>query len=246
LLAAFAVPLIALVGWNQAHYNFGEFQSGRFYRSGQMPARALSQAIREHGIRSVLNLRGPNPSEPWYRDERAAAIAGGASQIDIAMSSCEWMSRAQLKTLIQTLETCEYPILVHCAWGAERTGLVSAFAELLRPGATLDDAYDQFSLRHLFVRVKDGKVMAEHLDQYAEWLRRQNKTHSPDLFHRWVAQGYTPGTPSREQWPYDPYPLIVVTRPPDSRDSNARPVQTQADQSIEAPDTALEPAFRRR
>ena len=61
-------------------------------------------------------------------------------------------------------------MLIHCAWGSERTGLVSAFAELLRPGSTLDDARAQFSLGYLFVRLGDGKVMAEHLDQYESWL----------------------------------------------------------------------------
>ena len=26
-------------------------------------------------------------------------------------------------------------------------------------------------------------------------------------------EGFQPGVPNREQWPYDPYPLVVVTRP---------------------------------
>ena len=89
------------------------------------------------------------------------------------MSSCVWMSRAQLNALVESLDTAEYPMLIHCAWGSERTGLVSAFAELLRPGSTLADARAQFSLGYLFVRINDGKVMAEHLDQYENWLLRR-------------------------------------------------------------------------
>ena len=78
---------------------------------------------------------------------------------------------SQLIALVEVLDTAEYPILIHCAWGSERTGLVSAFAELLRPGGTVADARAQFSLGYLFVRINDGKVMAEHLDQYENWLR---------------------------------------------------------------------------
>ncbi len=97
--------------------------------------------------------------------------------------------------------------------GFRPTGLVSAFAELLRPGSTLADARDQLSIRYLFVRINDGKVMAEHLDQYENWLQANRLTHDRASFLGWVDHGFQPGIPSREQWPYDPYPLVVITRP---------------------------------
>ena len=210
--ATLLLPL-GFLGWNRATNNFATLAPGRTYRSGQMPAETLARTIRAREIRTVLNLRGSNPSEPWYRAERSATLGAGATQIDIAMSSCLWMSRAQLRALVHVLDTCEYPLLIHCAWGSERTGLASAFAELLRPGSTLDDARAQFSIRYLFVRAGDGKIMAEHLDQYEAWLRARAARHHPDRFRRWAAEGYRPGRPGREQWPYDPFPLVVVTRP---------------------------------
>jgi protein tyrosine phosphatase (PTP) superfamily phosphohydrolase (DUF442 family) len=211
--AAVVATALLLVTWNQATYNFAAVQSGRVYRSGQMPAAALARTIRDYKIKTVLNLRGPNPRDPWYRAERAATVAAHATQIDIAMSSCLWMSRSQLRALVESLETAEHPLLIHCAWGSERTGLVSAFAELLRPGATLDEARRQFSIRYLFVRLNDGKIMAEHLDQYGSWLRSHGLKHGPANFRRWVDEGYQPRVPNREEWPYDPYPLVVITRP---------------------------------
>jgi protein tyrosine phosphatase (PTP) superfamily phosphohydrolase (DUF442 family) len=206
------VPL-GYVAWDQATFNFGTVERGRVYRSGQMPRQTLLRTIREHHIKTVLNLRGSNRALGWYRDEVTATNEEGATQIDIAMSSCVWMSRAQLRTLIDSLDTAERPVLIHCAWGSERTGLVSAFAELLRPGGTLADARAQFSLAYLFVRINDGKVMAEHLDQYENWLLARGLTHEPAIFRRWAKQGFEPGLPNREQWPYDPYPLVVITRP---------------------------------
>jgi hypothetical protein len=211
-LAVIVVPL-CYVAWDQATYNFGTVLPGRIYRSGQMPARALEATIRAHHIKTVLNLRGSNRRHGWYRDEVSATNREGATQIDIAMSSCVWMSRAQLSALIESLESAEYPILIHCAWGSERTGLVSAFAELCRPDGTLADARAQFSLGYLFVRINDGKVMAEHLDQYERWLFSKQLEHEPATFRRWVKEGFKPGIPNREQWEYDPYPLVVITRP---------------------------------
>ena len=166
------------MAWNQANHNFGEVQPGRIYRSGQMPASALAQTIRERQIKTVLNLRGSNPSERWYRDELATTREAGATHVDIAMSSCLWMSRAQLRALVEDPRYGRVPAADPLPWGSERTGLVSAFAELLRPGGTLDDARAQFSIRYLFVRVNDGKVMAEHLDQYESWLRESGVEHT--------------------------------------------------------------------
>ena len=86
-----ALPM-TWVGWNQATHNFGVLQPGRIYRSGQMPSGVLARTVREHHIKTVLNLRGPNPRESWYREEVATRSAG-ATQVDISLSSCVWMSR---------------------------------------------------------------------------------------------------------------------------------------------------------
>lgn len=217
ILAALTAVLLAptsFYAWRSCvAHNFGVLEPGRVYRSGQLPAAALSATVRDRKIKTVLNLRGSNPDQAWYRAERRAASTGGATLVDVAMSSCQWMSREQLRAVVRVLDTSEYPLLIHCQQGAERTGWVSAVATLLQPGTTLDDAERQFSLGYLFVRIGDGKVMAEHLDRYEAWLADHGWGHSPERFRRWVNEGFKPGHPSREDWPYDPYPLVVVTRP---------------------------------
>ena len=161
----------------------------------------------------MLNLRGSNPDQGWYRSERAATLAAGATQVDVPISSDQWLSRDQARTLLQVLDTSAYPLLIHCEWGAERTGLVSALATLLRPGSSLAEARAQFSLAYLFLPTRDGRVMAGHLDGYEAWLRKHRLTHTPARLRRWLAEVYRPGHPSREHWPSNPYPLVVVTRP---------------------------------
>jgi hypothetical protein len=90
--------------------------------------------------------------------------------------------------------------------------MVAAFAELLRPGSTLLDAEGQFSFRHMYFGIGDGVVTRRHLDRYEAWLRDRTLDHSPDRFRRWLGVEYRPGEPCREQWDFDPYPLVVVTR----------------------------------
>jgi hypothetical protein len=179
-----------------------------------MPAWALASTLRNRQIKTVVNLRGPNPGEPWYQSEVAATLAAGASHVDLSLSSCVWMSRIQLRTLVRIVDTCEYPLIIHCAWGSERTGLASAIVKLLEPGSSLEEARGQLGLRYLYLRMGDGRIMAEFLDQYEAWLTGNRLEHSPEVFRRWAADGYVPVKPSREEWPYDPSPLVVVTRPP--------------------------------
>jgi hypothetical protein len=212
LLALAAVVGLLAVWMFLISDNFGTVEPGELYRSGQMKPGSLARTVRLLKIKTVLNLRGSHPESAWYRDERAATLEGGATQIDIPLSSCEWMSRAQSRALLEVLETAERPLLVHCFHGSERTGMVSAFAELLRPGSTLLDAEGQFSLRHMYFGFGDGVVTRRHLEQYEGWLRDRSLDHSPDHFRRWLGVEYQPGDPCREQWNFDPYPLVVITR----------------------------------
>ena len=220
LLRGIALAVLAAAGWVGVRVragNLGVVQEGRVYRSAQLGGDALGRVIDRYKVKTVLNLRGPNPQASWYRDERAAVRAKGATRIDVPLSSCEWMSRAQAAKLLEVLETAERPLLIHCQWGSERTGMASAFLELLRPGATLADAERQFSLHYLYVPFGNGVVTEQHLKQYESWLDERGLAHSPVRFRNWVAEGYRPGRPSREFWPRDPYPLAVVEPPTRSR-----------------------------
>ena len=87
--------------------NFGIVRLGQLYRSAQLSGATLGRVVREHRIKTVLNLRGSHPESDWYRDERTATLEGGATQVDMPMSSCEWMSRAQARALLEVLETAE-------------------------------------------------------------------------------------------------------------------------------------------
>jgi len=178
-----------------------------------MGASNLARSVRQHQIKTVLNLRGANPDEPWYQAELQATLDAGATQVDLSMASDMWVSRQQARTILQVLDTCEKPVLIHCQWGAERTGLVTAISELTRPDRTLEEARSQFALSYLYVKAGDGAVMEEHLDRYETWLRSKRMEHSPEQFRHWLTQVYQPESPSREQWPYDPYPPIIITRP---------------------------------
>src|SRR5262245_54910481 len=117
--------------------NFREVVPGQVYRTGQLSECRLEEVIRRHGIRTVLNLRGPCPSAGWYQAEAAAAARGGASLEDVPLSATRLPSMAGIRQLVEALDRSEYPVLIHCHQGADRTGLAVAAYFLLRTEAPL-------------------------------------------------------------------------------------------------------------
>lgn len=211
-LATFTAILL-LCGWRAWSGNMGTVVTGQVYRSGQLSPDRLVERIRSRGVRTVLNLRGPNPDQAWYQAEREAVLKQGATLVDMPLGSDLWLTRDQARTLIDVLQSASRPLWIHCEFGSERTGLAAAFAALLEPGSQLGDGAAQFAPVYLFVPTKDGKIMRAHLEVYERWLAQAGRTHDPDTLREWIRDVYIPRSPSREDWPNDPYPLSVVTRP---------------------------------
>jgi protein tyrosine phosphatase (PTP) superfamily phosphohydrolase (DUF442 family) len=223
IFAVSTLSVVSFLAWRTSVDNFGvvlnpgDSTAGAVYRSDQMRPDDLADRIRELGIRTVLNLRGPNPGDSWYDAERSTVVGEGAELVDMALSSSEWMSREQAQTLAKVLKEAPRPLLIHCYHGSERTGLASAMAHLLTPGQSVESARREFSWRYLYFGLGDGITTFAQFDSYRDWLAGQQKPHSPETFEQWLATDFTPKWPSREQWPYDPYPLVVKSSPPETQ-----------------------------
>ena len=84
--------------WGAIQYqgNFHAVKEGAFYRSAQLSKDELQSTIREHKIRSVLNLRGAHPGQAWYDEELAVSQALGVAHYDYALSSHRFVTRQQI------------------------------------------------------------------------------------------------------------------------------------------------------
>src|SRR5438105_1957845 len=99
---------------------------GRVYRCSQPGPDDLAYAVNRYGIRTVINLRGFSPEYDWYKDEARATLASGINQEDVTLSANRLPPPPEMRRLLEILDRTEYPILIHCKQGADRTGLVSA------------------------------------------------------------------------------------------------------------------------
>ncbi|WP_167377419.1 dual specificity protein phosphatase family protein [Agrobacterium genomosp. 13] len=106
--------------------NFHEVLAGQLYRSNQPSVEELVRYTKENGIRTVINLRGPNESKAWYQDEIRTARELGLNHIDFGMSASRELNMNEVNQLVAIMRDAPKPILIHCKAGADRTGLATA------------------------------------------------------------------------------------------------------------------------
>lgn len=190
-----SVLLLGVLGYAGcilATNNFHAVVPGQAYRSAQLTADELTAAIRRYGIRTVVNLRGPCVNLPWYLDEARVTAKMDVAQEDVSFSATRLPSALAVRQLVEVLDHSEYPILMHCQQGADRTGLAAVMVALLRTDATLAQARRQLGLATGHVAFGKTRHVDRFFDQYEAWLHGQDVAHTPDRFRDWLRHHYCP------------------------------------------------------
>ena len=152
--------------------NFHTIDPGMAYRSAQFDADQLTTAVELYGIRTVINLRGANPGELWYDEEIEVSETMEVTHVDHRMSAQSLPSPEVLTAIVDTLQTAEYPILIHCRAGADRTGAISAIYRVLMMGHERNDAMAELSLYYLHFQFDTPCMdkLAEIFEPDPAWL----------------------------------------------------------------------------
>ncbi len=173
--------------------NFHTVIPGEVYRSAQLSAAALEQFIREKHIRTVVNLRGCCDPEAWYLDEGRVTLRNDVSQEDLGFSAARLPSKITLHQLLEVLDRSDYPILFHCHKGADRTGMASTMALLLRTDTPLEVARQQLGFRYGHLPLGRTVNIDRFFELYQDWLSSRGLAHTPAVFRRWIEEDYCPG-----------------------------------------------------
>lgn len=115
-------------------FNFHVVDSG-VWRSSQ-PNRESIIRMREHGLHSIINLRGDDETDLW--EGKFADSLG----INYYSKPLDATKKQDLNYLIEILslieENMNQPVLVHCLGGKDRTGLLIGMYKLKHTDATLE------------------------------------------------------------------------------------------------------------
>ncbi|MDH7784372.1 protein tyrosine/serine phosphatase [Ochrobactrum sp. 19YEA23] len=99
---------------------------GQAYRSNQPDPARIAALQKAYGIKTIINLRGPEAGSPWYDKEVEASDALGIQHVDFEMSASKRLTPQRARELIALMQSAEKPILIHCKSGSDRTGLAAA------------------------------------------------------------------------------------------------------------------------
>lgn len=187
-----AVVAIAATAAYPQRDNFDAVIPGKVYRSAQLSGEDLKAIVREHDIRTVINLRPVRKdSSEWYSEEIAAVEELGIGHHTIGMS--QTAPRVDNILALRTLlDEVEPPLLVHCASGVDRTGLASVMVLLREGDHTIEEIERQVSWR--YGAVTGNTIGRVFLEQYSGWLAKNDKTHSPEAFDSWLGADYVDPT----------------------------------------------------
>ena len=127
-------------------YNFHWIVPGEAARAAQAWAGFLGPFLRRHGIKALINLRGPNPRYSWWRTETRVCAEGGVVHLDVMLDSRSLPTRAMLVALFDAFDAAPRPFLVKCSGGQDRTSLAAALYLIHRDGwSALPRALAQFA-----------------------------------------------------------------------------------------------------
>jgi protein-tyrosine phosphatase len=117
--------------------HWDEAKRGVLYRSGQLTGEQLTEAVKRHKIRTVVNLQMPGPEMDAER-ELAARIH--VDFVNLPMPGDGFGQEWQFREILKIIDDpARRPVLVHCARGTCRTGAAVALYRFERDGWTIDD-----------------------------------------------------------------------------------------------------------
>ena len=173
--------------------NFHVVVPGRVYRCAQPSPGRLEHLIRTYGIRTVVNLRGTCLGNDWYHAQARVTAALDVCQEDLCFSAGRLPSVPEVRRLVEVLDRCDTPILMHCQRGADRTVLAAAVAVLLRGESSYEEGRRLLGPRFGHVALGRPVNLDRFFGLYERRLAERKQAHSPDAFRRWLVSDYRPG-----------------------------------------------------
>lgn len=153
--------------------NFYAVEEGKFYRSAQLTPVELDEAIQKYGIKTVISVRGAPEHAAWYGPEVQVIEKNQARFEGIWWTAEHFPPKEEFLKFENILATGEYPMLIHCRTGADRTGLGAAIYEIEKMGTPRDLAIQrQLSFKNWHVQAfKPAMIEFAKRYQGVEWAK---------------------------------------------------------------------------
>lgn len=166
---------------NLFRFNFHRI-SAEAFRSSQPTMWQLRRMVKKYGIKTIVNLKGPNERSAYWAFEREQCEKLGIKLVDVNIASRSIPDAARIRRAKEVFESIEYPMWMHCKAGADRTGLYATLYQHFRQGIPIEQT-DQLKLWP-YGHIKHSK--AGKIDYYLEQYLTYRKEHPEVGFLEWV------------------------------------------------------------
>ena len=186
------------------HHDIG----GGMYRENQPSPKRIAEWA-EMGIKTNINLRGDSP-KGFYLLEKEACEKHGITMVNFRVYSRDTHTPEKIRAAKELFESIEYPAVMHCKSGADRTGIMGVLYRHFHMGDTIEEAMEQLKFKYL--HVKQGKTGM--LDFFFNDYLKYAKTHGIE-FIDWVETVYDPADVKArfmEQWSGNPVTELILRR----------------------------------
>jgi protein tyrosine/serine phosphatase len=168
VLALVAVALAVTVKEGRYYLlpkRFFTVESGTLYRSGYLEPMPLRKVIAEQKLKTIVCLLNNEPDNPDQRKEESVVRETGVRLVRIGMPGTGLADFGALDRAADAIaDRANWPLLVHCAGGENRTGAAYAAYRMKHCGWTFEQAIAEGDKFNLPLREKPELV--EHLRKY--------------------------------------------------------------------------------
>lgn len=179
ILLVAGLTVFLITAWKQSFFrmtqNFYEVFPGKFYRSAQLTPVEMKEMIERYGIKTVVSLRGAPRNSFWVPGQVALLEKMGVAFKAVWWTTDNTPDKDQLLSYLEILRTAEYPILVHCRTGADRTGEATAIYAMDYMNEAREEAIDDhlsFKYWHIRFLHPAKKALVEAYQGY-EWAKNE-------------------------------------------------------------------------
>ena len=172
-------------GFLRLWFNNQHHIGGQMYRANQPSPKRIAE-LAEQGIKTIVNLRGQS-DKGYYALEKQACAAHAITLVDFRMYSRDTPKKQSIHGLKNLFETIEYPALMHCKSGADRTGITGVLYKHFHLGAPICEAVEQLSIKYLHMKAGKTGMLDFFFDDYLHYAKAGDLS-----FIDWVDQIYDP------------------------------------------------------
>jgi protein tyrosine/serine phosphatase len=165
----------------KVNHNFKVISEKKVYKSGVIPPDKLADFVKEHKIKSIIDLRFPgtadlvnNPEIPTelIAEKEAASKIEGLNYFNLG--SDQVPTPENLEDFFKIMDNpANYPVLIHCFHGVGRAEMYSAIYRIEYENWDRDDARKETRFLTKFSSFDLGKPKGDFLHSY---VSRKEKT----------------------------------------------------------------------